>query len=680
MLNNLLRLAGKVYVFVLILPFIAIGTSDVGSQTALPFRLRSGFVTGLNQPVLVTNAGDGTRRLFIVQQTGIIKVLQPGATTPTNFIDLSSKITIPGSPSDERGLLGLTFHPLFESNGYFFVNYTRSGDGATIVSRYSAINNNSVGDLSSERIVIGPISQPFSNHNGGMIEFRQDSPGVFNLYIGMGDGGSGNDPGNRAQNINELLGKFLRITPDVSGNNSNPAYTIPADNPFVGAAGADEIYSVGFRNPFRFSFDRGGTNQLWAGDVGQGSWEEVDIVTRGSNYGWRIYEGNHCTNLDGCGFPANYVAPVFEYSSSGAGNPRCTVIGGYVYRGAQRAMNLGTYTYGDYCSGEIFKWENATQTVLSDTTRHISSFGEDEDGELYVVSSPMSGTPGTVDKILGNRTAADLDGDLKADLSVYRPSNSTWYTVKSSNGQLTTTPFGLPGDIPTPEDFDGDGIADIAVYRPATATWYVVRSSNNTYFFEQFGLSGDTPKPGDFDADGKADLNLYRDATGTWYTRRSTDGAVTSLSWGLSNDIPIPADFDGDNRMDYTVWRPSNGTWYTINSTNNSISINGWGITNDVPAPGDYDGDGKADLMVWRRSNGQWYLRKSSNSNIQIQGWGLDGDIPVASDWDGDTIDDIAVFRPTTGIWYIIGSSIGISVPPQWGLPDDQPVPKYDTP
>jgi glucose/arabinose dehydrogenase len=241
--------------------------------------------------------------------------------------------------------------------------------------------------LSAHRLL--PILTVISDHNGGMIEFGPDG----NLYIGMGDGGSGNDPGNRAQNINELLGKFLRITPNVAEVSINPAYTIPPDNPFVGRDGADEIYAVGLRNPFRWSFDRGGTRQLWAGDVGQGVIEEVDIITKGGNYGWRVYEGTQCTNLDPalCN-PANYVAPVFQYDHS---NGRCSVTGGYVYRGTQGNLPIGTYVYADFCTGEIWMSTGGQPLLLQDTTRNISSFGEDEDGEIYVV-----GIGGTVDKIV----------------------------------------------------------------------------------------------------------------------------------------------------------------------------------------------------------------------------------------------------------------------------------------
>jgi hypothetical protein len=231
------------------------------------------------------------------------------------------------------------------------------------------------------------IPQPFANHNGGMIEFGPDQL----LYIGMGDGGSANDPASRAQSPFDLLGKILRI--DVDHANGSVPYSSPADNPFFGATpGLDEIFATGFRNPWRFSFDRA-TGQLYAGDVGQGAWEEIDIVTRGGNYGWRVTEGNHCNpNLSGgnCSL-TGFTPAIAEYAHT---NGRCSITGGYVYRGSQSSLPPNTYVYGDYCTGEIFMLNGGATSLLLDTSMNISSFGEDEAGEVYVV-----GLAGTVNRI-----------------------------------------------------------------------------------------------------------------------------------------------------------------------------------------------------------------------------------------------------------------------------------------
>ncbi|HEV8663317.1 MAG TPA: PQQ-dependent sugar dehydrogenase [Candidatus Methylomirabilis sp.] len=347
-------------------------------------------LTGLSSPLYLTSARDGTNRLFIVEQPGRIKVLQPGATTPTIFLDIMSTVLSGG----EQGLLGLAFHPQYAINRRFFVNYTRQTDGATVVAEYRAsVSDPNVAETAEIQFLV--VHQPFANHNGGMIEFGPDG---F-LYIALGDGGSGNDPGNRAQNINELLGKMLRI--DVDLPSGSLPYSSPADNPFFGpTAGGAEIYALGFRNPFRFSFDRGGTRQLFAGDVGQGAREEIDIVTLGANYGWRVFEGTLCTGLDSasCSSPG-FTAPIHEYSHAAG---RCSIIGGYVYRGTQSSLPVGAYVYGDFCTGEIFQLfpaaSGGTATLLLDTSLNffLSSFGEDEAGEIYVV-----GLGGTVHRITG---------------------------------------------------------------------------------------------------------------------------------------------------------------------------------------------------------------------------------------------------------------------------------------
>ncbi len=388
-----------------ILFVIAFAAQPVRVEGRVPFfplqpetRQLQLVVTGLSSPVFVTNANDGSNRLFIVEQGGIIKVLQPGSSTPTNFLNITSRVLSGG----ERGLLGLAFHPQYTTNRRFFVYYTRAGDGAIQVAEYKvSIANPNVADT-AELVIITIAHSANSNHNGGTVAFGSDGY----LYLGPGDGGGANDTPNNAQNINQLLGKVLRI--DVNGA---APYTSPSTNPFFGAtAGADEIYAMGVRNPYRFSFDRGGTRQLYLADVGQGNWEEINIIslfngTSCGNYGWRVMEGNHCNpNINGgsCTAPSNYVPPIAEYSS-GPGSSRCSITGGYVYRGGIGTFPTGAYVYGDYCTGEILMLEGTTQTVVITSTVNISGFGEDETGEIYVV-----GLGGTLHRIINPPTSAGM--------------------------------------------------------------------------------------------------------------------------------------------------------------------------------------------------------------------------------------------------------------------------------
>ncbi len=657
---------------------LAVMSATVFAQgVAAPLTIRTQpYLSGLAQPVLIRTAKDGTKRLFVVQQRGIIRVVQPGSNVATDFMNIAAKVSASGS---ERGLLGLAFHPQFASNGYFFVNYTRASDGATIVSRFSAINNNTAGDPNSEFTLL-TIPQPFSNHNGGMIEFGPDG----NLYIGTGDGGSANDPGARSQNINELLGKFLRITPSTAANPTPPGYTNPPDNPYVGVNGADEIYAIGLRNPWRWSFDRGGTNQLWAADVGQNAVEEVSIINRALNYGWRVYEATSCTGLDpalcaGGATPITHTPPIFEYNHV---NGRCSITGGYVYRGGIRTLPDGAYVFADYCTGEI--WARVTgnpQLPLIDTSRLISSFGEDDDGEIYAVGiGSTTNATGTIEKLVRVRASADFDGDLRTDVSVFRPSTGVWYVLNSSNSTVRIQQFGLNGDIAVPEDFDGDNITDIGVFRPSTGVWYSFRSSDNTVAIGQFGLAGDRPVQGDFDGDGQADRAVFRPSNGVWYVQRSSNSSVDITPFGISGDIPTAGDFDGDGKSDRAVFRPSTGVWYRIGSINGAVSQQNFGAAGDIPTAGDFDGDGKVDVSVFRPSNGVWYRLRSSDSAVLIGQFGITDDIPVVGDYDGDSQDDIGVFRPSTGVWYTQATVNGTVTIRQFGVNGDVPAPAFDTP
>jgi hypothetical protein len=307
-----------------------------------------------------------------------------------------------------------------------------------VIAEYHVSNNRDVADP-TETVILTIPHPTNTNHNGGMMAFGSDGY----LYIGVGDGGAGNDPPNNAQNINVLLGKILRIDIDPPAGSGVP-YLSPPTNPFFGATpGLDEIFAYGMRNPWRFSFDRT-THVQWVGDVGQGAREEVDTpIVSGGNYGWRVFEGNLCTNIDPalCN-PQNYIFPIFDYDHTLG---RCSITGGYVYRGSQGALPTGTYVYGDYCSGEIFGWNGSSQSVLLDTALNISSFGEDEAGELYVV-----GLGGTVHKIVAsaactysiNPTSASFGpaagtGSVSvaagAGCAWTATSNASWITITSGS-------------------------------------------------------------------------------------------------------------------------------------------------------------------------------------------------------------------------------------------------------
>ena len=353
---------------------------DAALAASDPIIALQPVVSGLDHPVLVTNAGDA--RLFVVEQTGRIRIVSDGTLLATPFLDLSSQISSGG----ERGLLGLAFHPGYATNGRFFVYYTRS-DGDIQVSEFAR----SAGDANraaagSERPILRIEHSTYSNHNGGMLAFGPDGY----LYIGTGDGGGGGDPLGSGQNIDSRLGKLLRL--DVDTASPSIAYDVPPTNPFVGTAGDDLVWSYGLRNPWRFSFDRA-NGDLWIGDVGQGAWEEVDVARsaagggRGLNFGWNVLEGDHCYNATTC-VRTGKTAPIAEYPH---GTGDCAITGGFVYRGSVSPLLIGRYLFGDYCSGRIWSLVASgpspqAEVLLTDTSLQISSFGEDAAGEVYVVA------------------------------------------------------------------------------------------------------------------------------------------------------------------------------------------------------------------------------------------------------------------------------------------------------
>lgn len=334
-------------------------------------QVAEGFV----QPLLVIHAGDGSGRLFVVGQQGVIWVFANGEVLPKFFLDIRERV---GSEGNEQGLLGLAFHPQYEQNGYFYINYT-DVNGDTVVARFEVSTDPNRAEAGSQEILLR-VGQPYSNHNGGHLEFGPEGY----LYIGLGDGGSAGDPQGNGQSVNTLLGSLLRI--DVDGGQP---YAIPPDNPFANGGGRSEIWAYGLRNPWRFSFDSL-TNDLYIADVGQNKWEEINFLPEGTpggaNFGWDYFEGNHPYQGEP---PAglNTILPVAEYDHSRGG---CSVTGGGVYRGESLPEWQGVYFYGDFCSGEIFglvqlsngQWQSE---LLYDLPILITSFGFDEQGEFYVL-------------------------------------------------------------------------------------------------------------------------------------------------------------------------------------------------------------------------------------------------------------------------------------------------------
>ena len=347
------------------------------------------FATGLSSPVGLVNAGDS--RMFAIERAGRIKVIESdGTVLGTPFLDISARVD---SSQSEEGLLGIAFHPDYATNGYFYLNYINtSGTRRTRISRFSVTGDPNVADPASEEIIM-TVTQPSWNHNAGKINFGPDGY----LYIPLGDGGGSGDTANNAQNMGLLLGKVSRIdvdsgpgvSPDCAGIGTGN-YTIPNSNPFIDGAGndCDEIWAVGLRNPWQSTFDSA-TGDIYIGDVGQNAWEEISYQpsnsTGGENYGWRCYEGDHPYNTTGCGPIGNYTFPIFEYANS----PGYSVTGGYVYRGSMYPNMVGHYIFADAGAGDFWDLDTDNSwasTFHSNLSFGVVSFGEDINGEIYVVN------------------------------------------------------------------------------------------------------------------------------------------------------------------------------------------------------------------------------------------------------------------------------------------------------
>jgi len=631
---------------------LAVVTSSYGQLPALRARV---LASGFSAPLEFVQDPIDPRVQFVVQKSGLIRAVVSGVVQATPFLDMT--VEVAPTPS-ERGLLGLAFPPDHATSRRVYIAYTNTAGDSVVARLHRPTATPLVADKSSLFLfrwgaTNGPtsIDQPADNHNGGHLAFGPDGY----LYVGMGDGGDGDDPGNNAQSPTTWLGKMLRL--DVSVADDHPqGYAIPADNPFVDDVPIDalpEIWSFGWRNPWKFTFDDpglGGTGAMLVADVGQGAWEEVNYEPAGAggrNYGWRRREGRHNRILTE---PAAYLPltePFYEYGHpSGAGR---SITGGFVYRGTLLPPAYrGRYFFADFISSQVWSVSipltagEATIVATNDparVTEHtqqlgglapgVSSFGVDSRGELYLVSF----STGRVVSLLPRQTAGDFTDDGVVDRVVYRPASGTWIV----EGQPAIV-WGVATDIPVPGDYNGDFRSDPAVFRPSTGVWYI-----RNVVTLQFGQKGDRPVPADYDGDGRTDIGVFRPSNGTWFVRTSSTGFAGGFSfqWGANGDVPVAGDYDGDGDADLAVYRPSNGTWFVRNGTTVQ-----WGTVFDIPVPADYDGNGSTDIAVFRPTSATWYVLGQFTRQF-----GQPGDEPRPMDVDGDRRAELTTYRPSSSTW-----------------------------
>jgi glucose/arabinose dehydrogenase len=640
--------------------------SETAHAQALSLEL---IASGLPSPVGLRNAGDGSNRLFIVNQAGTIRIYQGGQVLATPFLDVSSKVLY---DHGERGLLGLAFDPNYATNGLFYIYYTSQPAGTVTISRYSVSASPNLADPNSEVVLKTQAHSDFSNHNGGSLLFGPDGC----LYAGIGDGGSGGDPNNNAQNLGTLLAKIIRISP-VDGT----PCTAPPGNPFVNTPNArGEIWALGVRNPWRITFDRL-TGDMWIADVGQDREEEVDLQpagVAGRNYCWSYKEGTLIYNANiqcTIGTPTD---PIIEYDHSAG---KCAIIGGYRYRGTRFPRIVGTYFYADLCTGQIFGatlsggvW---TSTALFTSGVDPVSFGEDEAGELYIVH-----LTGSIHRLDFGALASthDFNGDTESDIAWRDGSGNLaiWLmngTQVATNAGLGTMP--MTWSIVGQHDFDGDGKRDL-LWRDTsgkTAIWFM----NGTSVASSAAI-GNIPSTwtvaatADFNGDGKSDI-LWRDTSGntaiwlmsgTQVLSNAGLGNIPSATWSVA----ATGDFDGDGQADI-LWRNANGDmsiWFMNGVTVAASAVVANLVTIwSVVATGDFDGDGKSDILL-RDTNGNtvvWLM-----NGPQISAGANFGTVPptytveVTGDFDGDGKSDI-LWRDMNGnasVWFMNGTQASASV------------------
>jgi glucose/arabinose dehydrogenase len=655
----------------LVTTFAAIGAAHA---QALSLEL---IASGLPSPVGLRNAGDGSNRLFIVNQGGTISVYQNGQVLTTPFLDVSSKVVYDGG---ERGLLGLAFDPNYATNGFFYIYYTSQPAAAVTISRLSVSANPNVGDPNSEVVLKTQAHSDFENHNGGSLLFGMDGC----LYAGIGDGGSGGDPNNNAQNLGTLLAKIIRISP-VDGT---PCTAAPG-NPFVNTPNArGEIWALGVRNPWRITMDRQ-TGDFWIADVGQNVEEEVDFQppgVAGRNYCWSAKEGTLVYNANipcTIGTPTD---PIIEYDHSAG---KCAIIGGYRYRGTRFPRLVGTYFYADLCTGQIFGATESggvwTSTALFTSGSQPTTFGEDEAGELYIAH-----LSGSVHRLVFGKLARshDFNGDGKSDIAWRDISNDAsrgGVAIWEMNGTRVLNPSASwVQQVSYPlwtiiglGDFNGDGYADF-LWRDSSGDlgiWGMQGTQIlNSAAVATVPTGWSVIRIGDFNGDGKSDL-LWSDGNGTYTIWEMNGTTLLNSNATYLADVPTNwkvvgvGDFNGDGMSDI-LWQDQSGN-YAIWEMNGTQIINPNGtFVATVPTNwtviqiGDFNGDGKSDLL-WTDGNGTYTIWEMNGTTLINQattyvaivtGWSVIG----TGDYNGDGMSDI-LWTDGNGsyaIWEMSGTTI----------------------
>ena len=684
-MNSLKRFPGSTVlsvrqIFTALVAFAGLITS--GWSGAAPNIVLQEVASGFQTPLELVNSGDGSGRLFVAEQGGAVKILSNGVVNATAFLDISSIIASGG----ERGLLGLAFHPQYSSNRAFYVYYTRASDGALTIARYLRnATNPLLADPASGAVILTIPHPNYQNHNGGHLAFGPDGY----LYIGTGDGGGGGDPDKNGQKLATRLAKMLRISV-----NGGTGYTIPATNPYASsncdtaANPCPEIWAYGLRNPWKFSFDRS-NGDLFIGDVGQGAYEEVNYVPSGSasgrNFGWNVYEGTRCYAATSCSIAsglAPHSPPVIEYGHDNTDFGGFSVTGGYRHRGTRSTSLNGYYFYGDFSSQRLWVAKPNPNGVWTPefsqiAPSSISSFGEDEAGELYLVGY---GT-GKIYAIKGDAVSPsvkapyDLNGDGKSDLLTQSTTGAT--SVWLMNGITITSAANLLANEPSWSishiaDFNGDGKADILWRNTngAVAVWLM----NGTTVISTMGLLApnadwQVSHLGDFNGDGKADI-LWRNNNGAvnlWLMNGTTViSAVGLLAPNADWQVSHLGDFNGDGKADI-LWRNANGAvnLWLMNGASVVAASALLGPTAEwrVSHLGDLDGDGKIDI-IWRNNNGAVNLWLMNGTTV-ISAVGLlapnaEWQVSHLGDFNGDGKSDI-LWRNTNGavsMWLMNGGAV----------------------